>query len=80
MSFCPVPFRGKLYSAEYKQNFKTDDSTAIIEENPQQKGKFLLCIDGLPLLEWFKMKFQEIKEKLGITPKVENEPKKGLRM
>lgn len=80
VSFRPVPFRGKLYSAEYKQNFKTDDSTAIIEENPQQKGKFLLYIDGLPLLEWFKMKFQEIKEKLGITPKIENEPKRGLRM
>ena len=60
VSFHPVPFRGKLYSAEYKQDFKTNDSTAIIEENPQQKGKFRLCIDGLPLLEWFKMKFQEI--------------------
>ena len=76
----PVGSRGKLYSKEHREKFKTEHSTAVIERNPQQKGKFRLCIDGLPLLEWFKMKFQEIKEKLGITPKVENKPKRGLRM
>ena len=80
VSFRPVKFRGKLYSAEHKQDFKTDDSTAIIEENPQQKGKLRLCIDGLPFLEWFKMKFQEIKEKLGITLKEESQPRRGLKM
>lgn len=76
----PVGFRGKLYSKEHREKFKTEHSTAVIERNPQQQGKFHLCIDGKPILEWFKMKFQEIKEKLGITPKVENEPKRGLRM
>ncbi|WP_342381972.1 MobV family relaxase [Bacteroides ovatus] len=76
----PVWFRGKLYSKEHREKFKTEHSTAVIERNPQQQEKFHLCIDGKPILEWFKMKFQEIKEKLGITPKVENEPKRGLRM
>ena len=80
MSFRPVPFRGKLYSAEYKQDFKTDDSTAIIEENPQQKGNFHLCIDGLPLLEWFKKKFQEMKEKLGLNSPIGDKPKRGLKL
>lgn len=76
----PVGFRGRLYSKEHREKFKTEHSTAVIERNSQQQGKFHLCIDGKPILEWFKMKFQEIKEKLGITPKVENEPKRGLRM
>lgn len=80
VSFHPVPFRGKLYSAEYKQDFKTDNSTAIIEENPQQKGKFRLCIDGLPLLEWFKVKFQEIKEKLGLNTPIDDKSKRGLKL
>lgn len=80
VSFRSVKFRGKLYSAEHKQDFKTDDSTAIIEENPEQKGKFRLCIDGLPLLEWFKMKFQEIKEKLGINSLIDDKSKRGLKL
>ncbi|WP_336618456.1 MobV family relaxase [Bacteroides acidifaciens] len=62
--FKPVGFKGKLYSREHGKEFKTEHSTATIEKNPQQAGKFRLCIDGMPLLEWFKMKFQEFKEKM----------------
>lgn len=65
--FKPVGFRGKLYSKEHGKEFKTERSTATIEKNPQQTGKFRLCIDGMPILEWFKMKLQELKEKLGVS-------------
>lgn len=80
--FKPVGFRGKLYSREHGKEFKTEHSMATIEKNPQQTGKFRLCIDGMPILEWFKMKFQELKEKLGVghTPKEENKPKRGFRI
>ena len=78
--FKPVGFRGKLYSKEHGKEFKTERSTATIEKNPQQAGKFRLCIDGMPLLEWFKMKFQELKEKLGVSHTQKEEPRKGLRM
>ena len=83
VNFQPVGFRGKLYSKEYKEKFRTEYSTATVERNPQEKGKFRLCIDGMPILEWFKMKFRELKEKLGVThtqQKEENRPKRGLRM
>ena len=55
---------------------------ATVERNPQEKGKFQLCIDGMPILEWFRMKFKELKEKLGVshTQKEENRPKRGLRL
>ena len=78
----PVEFKGRLYSKEHREKFRTDHSTATVERNPQEKGKFRLCIDGMPILEWFKMKFQELKEKLGVgyTQKEENIPKRGLRM
>ena len=80
--FKPVGFRGKLYSREHGKEFKTEHSTATIEKNPQQTGKFRLCIDGMPILEWFKMKFQELKDKLGVghTQKEENKPKRGFRI
>ena len=82
VSLQPVEFKGRLYSKEYKEKFRTEHSTATVERNPQEKGKFRLCIDGIPILEWFKMKFQELKEKLGVshTQKEENKPKRGLRL
>lgn len=82
VSLQPVEFKGKLYSKEHKEKFRTEHSTATVERNPQEKGKFRLCIDGMPILEWFKMKFQELKEKLGVsrTQKEESTPKRGLRM
>ena len=82
VSLQPVGFKGRLYSKEHKEEFRTEHSTATIERNPQENGKFRLCIDGMPILEWFRMKFQELKEKLGVsrTQKEENTPKRGLRL
>lgn len=62
VSLQPVGFKGRLYSEEHKERFRTEHSTAIVERNPQEKGQFQLCIDGMPILEWFRMKFQELKE------------------
>lgn len=40
-----------------------------------------LCIDRIPILEWFKMKFHEIEEKLGVNriQKEGNRPKRGIK-
>ena len=46
VSLQPVEFKGRLYSKEYKEKFRTEHSTATVERNPQEKGKFRLCIDG----------------------------------
>lgn len=82
VNFQPVEFRGKLYSKEHREKFKTEHSTAIIGKPSQQQGKFHLCIDGKPILEWFKMKYQELKEKLGVSHirKEEDRPKRGFRI
>lgn len=80
VSLYPVEFKGRLYSKEYKEKFRTEHSTATVERNPQEKGKFRLCIDGIPILDWFRKKFQEIKEKLGLNTPVENKQRKGLKI
>ncbi|WP_347021857.1 MobV family relaxase [Bacteroides fragilis] len=80
VSLQPVEFKGRLYSKEYKEKFRTEHSTATVERDPQEKGKFRLCIDGVPILDWFKKKFQEIKEKLGLNTPVENKQRKGLKI
>lgn len=82
VNFQSVGFRGKLYSKEHREKFKTEHSTAIIERNPQQQGKFYLCIDGMPIVEWFKKKYQELKEILRVnySAKEKDVPEKGIRM
>lgn len=80
VSLHPVESKGRLYSKEYKEKFRTEHSTATVERNPQEKGKFRLCIDGIPILDWFRKKFQEIKEKLGLNTPVENKQRKGLKI
>ena len=80
VSLQPVEFKGRLYSKEYKEKFRTEHSTATVERHPQEKGKFRLCIDGIPILDWFRKKFQEIKEKLGLNTPVENKQRKGLKI
>lgn len=80
VSLQPVEFKGRLYSKEYKEKFRTEHSTATVERNPQEKGKFRLCIDGIPILDWFRKKFQEIKEKLRLNIPVENKQRKGLKI
>ena len=80
VSLQPVEFKGRLYSKEYKEKFRTEHSTATVERDPQEKGKFRLCIDGVPILDWFRKKFQEIKEKLGLNTPVENKQRKGLKI
>ena len=82
VSLQPVEFKGRLYSKEHKEKFRTEHSTATIERNPQEKGKFRLCIDRMPILEWFKMKFKELKEKLGVshTQKEEYTRQRGVRL
>lgn len=80
VSLHPVEFKGRLYSKEYKEKFRTEHSTATVERTPQEKGKFRLCIDGIPILDWFRKKFQEIKEKLGLNTPVENKQRKGLKI
>ena len=80
VSLQPVEFKGRLYSKEYKEKFRTEHSTATVEKNPQEKGKFRLCIDGIPILDWFRKKFQEIKEKLGLNTPVENKQRKGSKI
>ena len=80
VSLQPVEFKGRLYSKEYKEKFRTEHSMATVERPPQEKGKFRLCIDGIPILDWFRKKFQEIKEKLGLNTPVENKQRKGLKI
>jgi hypothetical protein len=78
----PVRFSGALYSHEYERKFQTEQSTARIEENPKEQGKFRLMIDGLHVVDWFRQKYREMQKAMGIHLKERPEVNrnKGIKM
>jgi hypothetical protein len=76
----PIHFSGELYSNEYSQRFKADNVEVRLEKGTKS-GIFNLRINGINLIEWFRQKYDELKEALGIKPKkkLEVNKNKGFR-
>ncbi|MDR0331908.1 MAG: plasmid recombination protein [Dysgonamonadaceae bacterium] len=74
----PVEFNGKLYSSEYKRNFETERSVAEIKPYLSDPNKFQLTIDGVSDVSWFRQKYREFQEKIGM--KVNQERSRGVKV
>ena len=63
--FKKVNFSGSLYSKQHNRKFTTEQSVAYIKNVIQleTKNKWRLFIDDLPVVDWFKMKYQQWKKK-----------------
>lgn len=61
-----VGFKGSLYSAEYKRNFSTEHSVAQMQPEPKQPGKLRITVDGVDIIEWFRIKYREFQRSIGI--------------
>ena len=62
--FKKVSFSGSLYSKQHNRKFTTEQSVAYIKNIIQleTKNKWRLFIDDLPVVDWFKMKYEQWKE------------------
>lgn len=72
----PVEFEGKLYSPEYRRDFKTDHSVAEIKEHPIDKGKLKFTIDGVSETNWFRQKYKERFPKLDVKQNIKSKSNK----
>ena len=63
--FKKVSFSGSLYSKQHNRKFDTEQSVAYIKNvvRLEQKNKWQLFIDDLPVVDWFKMRYEQRKEK-----------------
>ena len=73
LSFTPFKFKGYLYSPEHKERFKTDNSIAHIEKEIGKENKLHLLIDKVDVMDWFKMRYIEMRESL------QEERNKGIK-
>ncbi|MDD4799481.1 MAG: hypothetical protein PHD28_00430 [Proteiniphilum sp.] len=46
---------------------------------PKQQGKFRLAIDGVDIIEWFRLKYKEFQRSVGITW-TDKKERKGMKM
>jgi hypothetical protein len=70
----------KLYSPEHKQHFEAKDLKAQIEKESDNPNKLRLNLNGMNILEWFREKFQEIRQAIGNEKKQANDKSRQRKM
>ena len=73
-----VTVTGKLYSPEHKQDFNVQDAKLQLFKESKDSDKLKLSINGQNIIDWFKQKYQALKQaiKPHIKP-IQPEQKKG---
>ena len=60
----PLEYAGELYSEEHKRKFTAENVTARIAADDTDGRKLTLKINGQPIGEWFKERFDKLKQTL----------------
>ncbi|KAA6316835.1 hypothetical protein EZS27_032915, partial [termite gut metagenome] len=58
---------GKLYSFEYKQYFEVKEAIVKIDHEPNNPNKLRLTINGTNIIDWFKLKYKEVRQRMGFN-------------
>lgn len=57
-----ISFSGKLHSSEHDQDFNVQDAKLQLSKEPDDPNKLRLSLNGQNILEWFRQKYQELKQ------------------
>jgi hypothetical protein len=57
-----VPVTGKLHSPEHDRDFSVQDAKLQLFREQDNPDKFRLSLNGQNIFDWFKQKYQEIKQ------------------
>lgn len=72
-----VHFTGKLYSPEHERNFDVQDAKLEIVKEQNTPNKFFLYLNGQNITDWFKQKYQELKQVIRPHIKPPTKPEVG---
>ena len=79
----PIQFTGELHSKEHYQKFKVNDAEVCIEKSAGNSGGFRLLINKVNIFQWFRQKYQELKQavrpNISSVPKPETNKGKGIK-
>lgn len=72
-----VRLKGDFYSPEFNRKFRDDGAAFSFEEDKEKKGHYHICVNDIPLVQWFRQKAHEWRNGLGIAPTRQD---KGLKI
>ena len=70
----------KFYSPEHKQHFQAKVVQLKIEKEPDNPDKLRLSLNGQNIIDWFKQKFQELKQAVKPNLKTDTHKNKGFKI
>ena len=72
-----VRLKGDFYSPEFNRKFRDENAAFSFEEDKNRKGHYHICVNDVPLVQWFRQKTHEWRNGLGI---VSTRQDTGLKM
>ena len=72
-----VRLKGDFYSPELNRKFRDENAAFSFEEDKNRKGHYHICVNDIPLVQWFRQKANEWRNGLGITSTKQD---KGLKI
>ena len=70
-----VKLKGDFYSPEFNRKFHAEGAVFSFEKDKNRTGYFQICVNDIPLVQWFRQKAHEWRNSLGLTT-----PKQGNGM
>ena len=62
-----VKLKGDFYSPEFNRKFHAEGAAFSFEVDKSRTGHFRICVNDIPLVQWFRQKAHEWRNGLGIT-------------
>lgn len=62
-----MKLKGDFYSPEFNRKFHAEGAAFSFEEDKGRKGHFKICVNDIPLVQWFRQKAHEWRNGLGLT-------------
>jgi hypothetical protein len=69
-----------FFSPEHNHKFKAEDVKLKIEKESENPNKLRLIINGINILDWFTVKYQEVQQRFNIGRKPEINKNKAIKM
>ena len=62
-----VRLKGDFYSPEFNRKFRDESAAFSFEEDKNRKGHYHICVNDIPLVQWFRQKANECRNSAGIA-------------
>lgn len=72
-----VSFTGKLHSSEHERDFSVENAKLQINKEQNAPDKYRLSLNGQNILDWFRQKYQELKQSTSYFRKTAIKPEEG---